>query len=355
MKKVLFATTALVASAGFAAADVTLSGSAEMGVYGGSAINAARTGTNDIETQFWNDIDVTFTLSGETDNGLTFGATIDLDEVGDDCNLATQTLTDSGGDTVSVTACTGGDPISATGAGEEHSVFISGNFGTLTMGDTDGAFDWAMQEVGIGSAIADDHTTHIRFSGNGGLDGTWDGQVARYDYSFGDFSFAVSAELDDTGVGSPVFGIGGGYSAELGGATVGVGLGYQTRDDTARWDTIMGVSANVAFDNGFAIAANYSSASAGTGFTTDSSHWGVGVSYTADALTVSANYGVRDNWFDAGFGQYYDGKGYGLAVNYDLGGGAVVQFGYGSSEYTGALTTTKVSTDTFSFGLAMSF
>ena len=35
MKKVLFATTALVASAGFAAADVDLSGSAEIGVVGG--------------------------------------------------------------------------------------------------------------------------------------------------------------------------------------------------------------------------------------------------------------------------------------------------------------------------------
>ncbi|HDR27679.1 MAG TPA: porin, partial [Rhodovulum sp.] len=35
MKKVLFATTALVASAGIAAADITLSGSAQMGIKGG--------------------------------------------------------------------------------------------------------------------------------------------------------------------------------------------------------------------------------------------------------------------------------------------------------------------------------
>ena len=62
MKKVLFATTALIASAGIASAQgVALSGSAEMGIIGGDG---------DFETQFWNDVDVRFTMSGETDNGL---------------------------------------------------------------------------------------------------------------------------------------------------------------------------------------------------------------------------------------------------------------------------------------------
>ncbi|MFV2035452.1 MAG: porin, partial [Halocynthiibacter sp.] len=102
MKKFLFVTTALVATAGVAAAEVRLSGSAELGVYGGTGI----------ETQFWSDLDVRFTLSGETDNGLTFGATIDLDEVG------------------------GGIPATTT---QSQAVFLSGDFGTLTMGDTDGA------------------------------------------------------------------------------------------------------------------------------------------------------------------------------------------------------------------------
>ena len=71
MKKVLFATTTLVATTGFAAADVTLSGLAQMGIQGGE----------NVDTTFVQDIDVTFTMSGETDNGLTFGAAIDLDSV----------------------------------------------------------------------------------------------------------------------------------------------------------------------------------------------------------------------------------------------------------------------------------
>ena len=313
MKKVLFATTALVASAGIASAQgVELSGSAEMGIIGGSAI----------ETQFHHDIDVKFSMSGETDNGLTFGATIDLDEV-------------------------------SAGIGNTanpSSVFISGSFGTLTMGDTDGAFDWALTEVAMGSAINDDHTAHAGYNGNSGLDGSHDGQVARYDYSFGDFAFAVSAEINDTGVASPAFGIGGKYSGDLGGVTLGVGVGYQTNGV----NDIMGISLSAAMDNGLSAVINYSDldgmAFSNTGLGVAgraiSSHIGVGVGYTMDAITVSANYGVYDG------GAAGDLTGFGLAANYDLGGGAVVQAGYGSSQDTAA---GGADGNSFSLGIAMSF
>ena len=300
MKKVLFATTALVASAGIASAQgVELSGHAEMGIIGGSAI----------ETQFHTDIDVKFTMSGETDNGLTFGATIDLDEEGGFAN-------------------TNGGP---------ESVFISGSFGTLTMGDTDGAFDWALTEVAMGSAIADDHTAHAGYNGNAGLDGSHDGQVARYDYSFGDFAFAVSAEINDTGVASPAFGIGGKYSGDLGGVTLGVGVGYQTNGT----NDIMGISLSAAMDNGISAVVNYSDLDGAAG---NESHMGIGLGYSMDALTVAVNYGVYDNTVGA------DDTGFGLVANYDLGGGAVVQAGYGSGSTAGA-----ADVNTFSLGVAMSF
>jgi hypothetical protein len=165
MKKVLFATTALVATAGVASADIALSGSAQMGIQGGN--NTA----NDT-TQFVQDIDITFTMSGTADNGTTFGAAIDLDE-----NAAGVNQDDAG-----------------------VAIFISGDLGTLTLGDTDGALDWAMQEVDFNGAasINDDHTTHAGFNGNGGLDGHYDGQILRYDYSFGDFSFACRSSRTTT-------------------------------------------------------------------------------------------------------------------------------------------------------------
>jgi outer membrane protein OmpU len=217
MKKVLFATTALVATAGVASADIALSGSAQMGIQGGN--NTA----NDT-TQFVQDIDITFTMSGTADNGTTFGAAIDLDE-----NAAGVNQDDAG-----------------------VAIFISGDLGTLTLGDTDGALDWAMQEVDFNGAasINDDHTTHAGFNGNGGLDGHYDGQILRYDYSFGDFSVALSVEQDDNqtamgdallGVerivqvaavdGDPVWGIGAKYSGMFAGGTFGVGIGYQFTND----------------------------------------------------------------------------------------------------------------------------
>ncbi|MDJ0628094.1 MAG: porin [Rhodobacter sp.] len=335
MKKVLFATTALVASAGIASAQgVELSGSAEMGIVGGDGI----------ETQFHTGVDVRFTMSGETDNGLTFGATVDLDDTGE-------------------TAVRGFD-IADTGPSElaDYNVFISGNFGTLTMGDTDGAFDWALRDLDIIADINDSNTAHAGFNGNAGLDGTYDGQVARYDYSFGDFAFAVSAEIDDAGVGDPVFGIGGTYSGDLGGVNLGVGLGYQS---DGVFD-IIGVSLDASFDNGIRAILNYSDLDgigidnsgygglpAGTQFAEN--HIGVGLFYTMDALSVGVNYGVYDTT-TIGCPTCADTEGFGLAVNYDLGGGAVVQFGYGSSSVQNTLVPgDTVTSDSFSLGVAMSF
>ena len=300
MKKVLFATTALVASAGIASAQgVEVSGFAEMGVIGGTGV----------ELQFHQDIEVTFTMSGETDNGLTFGASVQLDE-GGTTGAGTVTTDDQG-----------------------YAVFLSGSFGTLTMGDTDGAFDWALTEVAMGGSLGDDHTGHSGYNGNAGLDGNYDGQVVRYNHSVGDFSFAVSAEIDDAGVGDPIFGVGLQYSSDLGGTTLGVGLGYQTGGPAAT-DEAIGLSLTAAMDSGIEARLNWSEVSeAGV----SSQHIGVGLGYTMDAVTVAVNWG-----------QYETGgvttDGFGLAANYDLGGGAVAQFGYGSG-----------ATDTFSLGIAMSF
>ena len=314
MKKVLFATTALVASAGIASAQgVELSGSAEMGIVGGDMTTAGN-------VEFWTDIDIKFSLSGETDNGLTFGATIDLDE-----------SQDSNGN------------FAGTDGGPE-SVFLSGNFGTLTMGDTDGALDWALADLDRIADINDSNTTHGGFNGNGSLDGNGlhDGQVARYDYSFGDFAFAVSAELDDTGVADPTFGIGGKYSGDLGGVTLGVGIGYQ---DYAV-DSAVGVSLDATFSN-ITVALNYTDMGDSDAGGVSETHIGIGAFYSMDALSLGVNWG-----------QYEEGastqSGWGLAANYDLGGGAVVQFGYGNTDSCGVYAGCAVG-DSFSLGVAMSF
>ena len=170
MKNILFATTALVATAGVASADIAISGKANAGVadFGAGAF-------------VYSNAQVVFTMTGEADNGLTFGGSIDLDE------------SDGSGGSVSSLAFG-----NTTQGGETY--FLSYGGLRLDMGDTDGAYDAALQEVALaGASIADDETSHAGYNGNSGLDGTFDGQIARVSYSAAGFTAGLSAEIDDTG------------------------------------------------------------------------------------------------------------------------------------------------------------
>ena len=341
MKKILFASTALVAFGAAAQAEVIITGNASLGIVnserGEAGEGAGVSGGTGGDTEFFNDADVDFTLTGETDGGLAFGANVDLDEAG---NLGNE-RDDQGID-----------------------VFISGAFGTLTLGDTDGALDWALQEVAFNNgSLNEDETSHAGWNGNSALDGTFDGQVLRYDYSFGDFGVAVSAEIDDNddddldgGDNDAVFGIGARYSLDLGGNTIGFGLGYQQTeidDDTdlaavglpdGDWDVI-GLSVNGTF-GAFAAGLNYSTFDAPVEGA-DGDHIGVGVGFESGPFTGSFNYGQYD--FEA---DDADQEGFGLTAGYDLGGGAQIQFGYGNSSFDADGVEDQ---DSYSFGVRMNF
>jgi outer membrane protein OmpU len=369
MKKVLFATTALVATAGFASADVALSGNAQMGVQDRetAALVLAEDGTTladvsrvitEEETQFIQDIDVTFTLSGETPGGITFGAAVDLDE-----NAGAVGTDDAG-----------------------VSIFISGDFGTLTMGDTDGGFDAGMQEVNVGSpgSINDDETSHAGYNGNGGLDGTFDGQILSYSYSISGFTITGSVELDDTDVRDAIYGLGASYTGSFGGGSYTIGAGYQVSPDgtdgpnftapvtgtnpdedtlnhESDEDTVYGISATVSLDNGLSAGVTYSeverenvvqvstvdgvAAAAVDLGDVDTTHFGIGASYTFGDITVHANYGEFDSDLDA-----LSSEGFGLAASYDFGGGLSAHLGYGHSDFE-----VGGEVETVSVGLNMAF
>lgn len=337
MKKVLLTSTALVAFAGAASAEVSISGSAEMGINGGTGM----------ETQFFQDIDVTFTLSGETDGGLTFGAAVDLDEAQDNCTAAAAAAVNCVNAAFDNTADDGG-----------VAIFVSGSFGTVTLGDTDGAMDWALTDAGnIGNpgSIADDETSHKGYNGSY-LDGSYDGQILRYDNTFGDFGFAISVEMDDTGVSDTGYALGFKYNVALGGVDLALGLAYQSIDaytdatNTTPRKVMMGqtiesatgFSATTSFDNGLEAGIVYTQFAGATG-SNDVDHLGVGFGYSMDAFSAHMNYG---QYSTSGAS---DTTGWGLALGYDLGGGASVLAGYGSSDVGGT------TTDTFSVGLSMSF
>ena len=75
MKKLLIASTALVATAGMASADITISGSANAGIHSG--LHDAGTTTAQADGVYSN-AGVAFALSGATDNGISFSASVDV-------------------------------------------------------------------------------------------------------------------------------------------------------------------------------------------------------------------------------------------------------------------------------------
>lgn len=342
MKKVLFATTALVASVGVAAAqNIEITGSAEMGI-----ANSSGGGPSSNEsTAFHSSIDVRFAMTGTADNGLDFGATIDLDDAVDE-------------------AVNGQDIVDDAGSFADYTVFISGNFGTLTLGDTDGGADFANVEVNLGDpgTLADDETTHAGYFGgnvNDGL-GDFDGQILRYDYSVSGFIFAISAETAADVDDEYLVSLGIRYTFDITGGELGGSLAYSTTDD-ADFATAGDQGADIAtlglfveLDNGFSAAINYTEIDDDGFFGDDGEHIGIGASYSFDAWSFHANYGEFD--WDAG-ATVEDAEGYGLAVAYDFGGGLSAHFGYGDSDFgdQNAAAAASDDDDTFSLGLAMSF
>lgn len=379
MKKLLLASTALAASAGMAAAEVspniTLTGYAEMGIVGGGGdLFKDSAGNNLRETQFHHDMDLNITFSAETDNGLVFGADIDLDEL--DCSAKKKTVAGE-----SVVVEPGGDIPENRGC---HTVFVSGSFGTFTLGDTDGAFDWAMIEIDSLTTIDDAHTVHLGFNGNAGLDGMYDGQILRYDYAFESFAVALSLELDDTGINDPVYGIGATYTFNAGTYDIDFGIGYQGAsyrsgnedfDTNKRTANLWGISA--AFDlYGWQVELNYTDASnvpladiqltdgdglslgAGpSGTPADWNYWGIGVTYEYQAWAFNVNYGQYDikskNDLN-GDKQKVKTDGVGVAVMYEIGEGISAAAGY-SNQKVKPDGGNDQSGDLWSLGLVMTF
>ncbi|MCB2136339.1 MAG: porin [Rhodobacteraceae bacterium] len=302
MKKLLLASTALVGMAGAAAAEMSLSGYAEIGIKGGDYAGG--------NTQFHNDVVVNFNFSGETDNGLSFGGKVQLDDTN------------------------GSGAINGAPTFDDEAFWVSGTFGKVTLGETDGAFDWALSEIYSGTAITDDHSTHAGAYWFTGLDGTQDNQIMRYEYSFGDVGVALSVEQDTNGAGSDdIWAVGLKWSGDLGGTAVNVGLGFQDNGTT----DVAGISFGATLAGGFGINLGYASGDlTPSGYGTANDDWiGIGVSYTSGPLLLGANYGEYDSGND----------GWGVVVNYDLGGGAVAMAGYGD----GTLG------NSWSMGLGLSF
>ena len=350
MKRVLMATTALGLGAGMAVAQdmgmapITLKGAAEMGI----------AGDKDGSARFHTDIGLEFVMSGATDGGVEFGTTVELAD-GD-----SSSRDESGG----------------------IAVHLKGPFGNLHLGDTDGALDYALRETddGLAGSINDEHRSPGRMD-NAGLDGDHDGQILRYDYSFSGFGFAGSLELDDEiggkgGDGEAIFGLGGKYSMDMGGNTVGAGVGYQMGRKAVAEDrdndpdtvdandmTAVGASVDVKTTYGITLIGNYvrehhEDSEDAENFEETINFAGLGIGYAAGPVSLSVNMGSKET-DKVGADNDEDTTGIGMAVNYDLGGGASLKFGASTSETDLPEVEGRDSLDSdanrWSLGVAFSF
>jgi len=335
----LLTTASALALAGNAAAQgIALFGDARLGL--GYNIDNAGAVTGDDKLRAVSRVRAGVDMTGETESGITFGAVIRLDNAG----------RGEGG---------------ALGQ-EAGNVFVSGAFGVLTFGDTNGADEqWVGDVPGNLSltGLGDLHETP--FLSNGGNFGGDSGNAfaanplalptLRYDFLIGDFGLSLSSNrtLDDIQIGA-------GYAGEIGGGSIGIGIGYNNYarfsvfDPTVVPATLPGpdgdpvevelpgndietvvpggeqwsAGVNLGF-GAWDFGATYTNASAETpGNSGSFETLAVGGTYDMNALTIGAYYQTVLNAAGGPELEASDGlDSYGLSASWDLGGGAQVATG----------------------------
>ena len=200
MKKVLLATTALTLSAGFASADVSMSGTGGAGVFGAAGADLS----------VYSGVDLGFSLSGASDTGMTFSASIDMGggqtlDVGD-FELDTQDMgTD---DNVSVTIGVSGVTIALSQDGVDDlydddiagDIGISGAMGDLTYSVVTGLEDADPTSISIGYSAG-------AISGSVATSDEGDASTVSVSYTMGDITVGVEADTDRTGADTSTTGI----------------------------------------------------------------------------------------------------------------------------------------------------
>jgi outer membrane protein OmpU len=375
MKKLLLATSILAGTAGLAAAEITLSGDARMGFLDDFVYTDA-----DDDVGFTSRARVTFTFSGETDGGLSFGASFRADNSSNAAN------------------------------GTAGSVFLSGAFGKVSMGDVDGAAVAAVGHVdGVGltglsdlnesafianGGLADDDLTDLDSldetfgltgdpsvlyeytTGNVGLFVSVTNPGFEDEFTFGETEESASIDndpasptfgtiiIEDVGVASDTDGVAWAIGANYSTDAYKFGIGYEDLDvDQADgFGNISGDHLYLGADATFGAftgkirwgmadvsVTDFENASTDIDF----EQWSLSGTYAMDAISVTGFY--ADKQFDAADGSnVLSRESYGIGASYDLGGGAKVVGGIVDSELTAGDDLSESDT-AFDFGVSFSF
>jgi outer membrane protein OmpU len=287
MRKVLLATTALVAMTGAAAAEVTVNGFYEF-MY--TSTNDDQTSTYDTMTD---DSEIHVSYNDTSDNGLGYGMKVELKTVGD----------------------------GSSANNDESSMYVSGDFGTITLGNNDGAAEdhaffmgnthsygaYSGHQVTVDSA-GTDLKVHNHAHYGAGTDAI---KIKYSSPSMSGFNFSYSIAGQSSASDSEDTEVGIGYSTDIGGVGISINAGaYDSGEST---DTDETTFQNIVISNGdVAIGAAMSNSSTGTTDDIDTSV--LVVTYALnDQTTLSADYitskngvvGDKDELNGVGFGIAY--------------------------------------------------
>ncbi|MBF9056284.1 porin [Rhodobacterales bacterium HKCCA1065] len=284
----IFATTALALSAGAAVADVAVSGDGRMGIVNiSNAVGA--------DVQFSSRLRIAFTASGTTDGGLEFGGSVRADNAANGA------------------------------AGTAGSVFISGGFGKLTIGDIDTAAEKAVGDVaGVGYQLT---TQEAGFLG-GALD-----EGVLYEYSINGLGVKVSAGQIQANSANNEAAIGLTYSIG------GVSLGYGYSDSGTTFQNAFSIGGSVA---GLGLKAVWLENEDCAAVESDGS---ISATYAFTPALSGTVFHREQNGRTAA----NDGSATGIGFAYNLGGGASLKAGFVGTEVG------NVDGDTADFGLTFSF
>jgi outer membrane protein OmpU len=273
MKKVLFATTALVASASFASADVTLTGDGSVAIKDSGAVGA--------QAELVTDLDFGISASVTSDTGITFSATMDLD---------------SGADNAT------------NGVFNDPEISMSGEFGTFSFGQVDNAAGIVgLADAGIEGIGLDDDLETIDNVGQADMS---------YTNTFGNITLTLSYEMGQTGDSAATDGDYG-VAVALSEGGFDIKAAYTSDQDGGATDTATALQ----------LGYTYGSATIGALFADNGSRSGSGFSLSydvGDGLTVIA----VANQTDVGTGDTDDDSGVGFS--YDLGNGVTFAGAVGS-------------------------
>lgn len=236
MKKVLFATTALVATASVAAADVTLSGGGRFGiVYNSQDVNGVDSGLG--KTKIERRMTINIDGSGSTDGGLEFGGRIRLrSDEGDAASSAASSNVYMGNDMFTITVGnTNGALLQRVGYYQGsvgltglHWANVSFNIGTSrfnlnsfsSRGNTGDVVRLDFNVGGLGVSLSTDTT------GTHNAPATVTEDAIAVSYNFGDWTVAAGYAANANGAGSDAMSL----SAVGSIGDFGVGLGYTDKD-----------------------------------------------------------------------------------------------------------------------------